>query len=128
MRPLFFLLVMTLLQGCYALGNLDPLLRLKAYSDEKREQQRFVENANKKYDQLKQDYFQHKLVTGLTQARILTLYGEPIQKQEFPDGQRWIYRYGVWHKGKDKIYLQFNKDAQLIVASYEEIQFLKDNP
>lgn len=111
------------LSGCSILGSLDGLMTLNAYSNEKSQQHLDVEKIHAQVKTLHDDLEGGRILKGMKQDDIRHTYGEPTYIRKLPEGEQWLYRYSMWHANKEKIYLDFNNQGELVEMIVE-----KDTP
>ncbi len=109
--------------GCAKLQHMDQLLTLKGVADEQKKQQKYVENQDKKFEQLREAVKTDKIKKFSNQKQIVSKFGQPIYTKSIEkDGQTlelWIYRYSVQYFNSDKILLYFDPDDKLVNSVYE---------
>ncbi|MBF0489301.1 MAG: hypothetical protein HQL15_01605 [Candidatus Omnitrophica bacterium] len=111
----FLLLLMLVLSSCAPVGNLHQALAIKAYSDDKDTQARFVE----RYDQ-KIDLLLKKVSLGEDFVKIypngkdlISEFGQPVlvdsYRENGQDKERWLYRYQTRYFDVPKVYFVLEK-------------------
>ena len=109
------ILMMISLSGCAPLEHLDELSVMGAYSREKDAQTRQVGDTNVHYDALLKVISQGHIEDYKDKSSWLSVFGEPILKKAMPDGsEEWLYRYAILSSAKDKVYVYFDRRAQLV--------------
>lgn len=115
----YFILFVLLfpLAGCSALSNMDGVMRLKAYSGNKDQQESLVKRQNKNFDKLLEEVKGHQLRRYQDQKSVARAFGEPVIRMNVDrDGKNyevWLYRYSTEFFGMDKIYLYFDRKGLL---------------
>jgi len=109
------LFIMLGCSGCVILGNLDEVFTLQGYSNNKDEQHQFVKETNDHYDALSKTIDSGHINDYKDEISFVKLFGDPLIKKNLNNGeQRWLYRHAIFRLSKDKIYLYFNAQGQLI--------------
>lgn len=130
MQVYAFIFYCLFLSGCTIIHNFDGLMTLNEYSHEQQELHSLVKKTNTRYDRLKKDYQANLVSLGTTTQFIKKKYGDPLLEMPSPDGQtQWLYRAGMWSKGKDKMYLYFDEKNLLVkinLVTLEEYALIKD--
>ena len=109
------------LAGCTQvkqIQNLDPLLTLKAYSDEKDGQEKWVNEEAKRFDNLLKAVMSDSIDPASTKDSILQNYGEPVVIDHFKEHnsivERWLYRHPIQKLASDRIYFYFDANGNLL--------------
>ncbi len=130
MRQLKILLMVVLcfgLCGCYVLSKMDELSTLGNYTRDKEEQQRIINRVDARYDALLAAVNTGAIKQYSDQRSVRKAFGDPIvikvagvagHKQE-----RWLYRYALPLKARDKVYLYFDGKGKLVQYKQEKIQW-----
>jgi hypothetical protein len=107
--------------GCAKLALLpymDQALMLEGFGKEKTAQQKIVENIDANYDKLSAAVASGAISKYKTEKHILADFGEPILiKTESVEGKelrRALYRKAIGRSAKDKIYLYYDNQGNLI--------------
>ena len=100
------------------LQHLDELLTLQDMSKDRDQQIKYVDEQNKKFDQLLEVVNAGRLSEYSDKKKVVKAFGEPIlAKSIVEDGQpaeEWLYRYATKYFNSDKIYLYFDGQGNLI--------------
>ena len=121
-----FLLIalIPVVSGCAQLSHLDQLLTLKAISDNRSLQHKFVEDQDKKFTALLAAIKDNSIQKYPDKKRFVKRFGVPIMTQasvcEGKPAELWLYRYAVKYFSSEKVYLYF--DAQDKVLAWELIE------
>ena len=120
----FICVLMILFSGCTKLAHLQELLILKAVSDNRELQRKYVEAQDKNFEKLLAAFKSNRIQQFTTKKQFLKEFGEPIFSREaMKDGQtyeQWLYRYPVKYFDSEKIYLYFDDQGKLSFFEYEE--------
>jgi hypothetical protein len=110
------LLVMLMcLSGCAPLEHMDQLSVIGDYAREKNSQGRLVQSIDDHYDALTKAIAQGGMGYYKYKALFLNTFGDPILKKDLPDGsQQWLYRYAIFSRAHDKVYVYFDNQDHLI--------------
>ena len=120
------LLILLGLSGCSIIGNLDEISTLQGYSREKDAQHRDVKAIKDHYDDLTRakmpncsEFEKLGHCEGSNdypdEASWVHVFGEPILKKDLGShGERWLYRYAIYKLAKDKVYVYFDHNGNLI--------------
>lgn len=95
-------------------------MTLNQYSHEKHDQRQMMELADKHFDLLKEDYHHKRVLLQTSAVEIKKKYNNPLGIRKIADQEVWLYRYPVWYKKSDKIYLTFNAENQLVTIEFVE--------
>ena len=132
-RVLFILLFF--LTGCMQakqLAHLDPLLRLKGMSENGDEKNKFVEQQNKRFEQLAAVVKAGRIHEFRDKKQILEAFGEPVFTKTVTEdsvlgngepfshvpAEQWLYRYATKYFNAEKIYLYFDDKGNLLRCDY----------
>jgi hypothetical protein len=103
------------LSGCTILENLDELEVMGQYSRESDDQHRLVKTINDHYDALTKAIAQGHMSDYKDEVSFVHSFGAPILKKDLSGGgQRWLYRYAIYRFAKDKVYVYFDHNGQLV--------------
>ena len=109
--------------GCAKLAHLDQLLILKGMDDEQKQQRRYVEEQDKRFEKIRDAVQNGQIKKFSNQKQIAAKFGQPVYKKTIQkDNQNldlWVYRYTVKYFDSDKISLYFSPDGQLVDSVYE---------
>ena len=115
-----------ILAGCAQvkqIQNLDPLLTLKSYSDEKEEQEKWVSLEEKKFEVLLTAVSSKSIDQASTDDSVLQSFGEPVLVDHIKENDividRWLYRHPIQKLSRQRVYFYFNPDGRLI--RYEQV-------
>jgi len=112
--PCFILLLLSF-SGCTVLENLDELTTLGQYSREKDAQHVLVKSIDDHYDALAKGIDQGTMGHYENEGSFVKAFGDPLVKKDLADGrQRWLYRHAIYRLSKDKVYVYFDKNGQVI--------------
>ncbi len=121
MRPLILFLLCSILLGCAKVGqlqHLDELLTLKAYSDEKDAQQKWVGEENKRFERLLAAVQNDSIQRYASRDAILKDFGSPVLTDIVEDKSqsldRWLYRHPIQKFATDRVYLYFDSNDRLV--------------
>ncbi len=130
MKHFYVVVIIVLLSGCtqlQLLPYLDQALMLKALSQEKEQQHKFVSNTDGQYDKLKAAVASGHIKEYRTEQGILKAFGPPIEARiEEMGGKKCrqaLYRYAIWRQAKDKIYLYYDDKGDLLKWESQPILF-----
>ncbi len=102
--------------GCGYLAHMRELLTLKRLSQNQDEQEKFVEETDKHFEELMEAVRSGAIGDYEDQEAVRRAFGEPIYVEELPPGgparEKWLYRYAV-HYDREKVYLFFDGDGGL---------------
>lgn len=114
------------LTGCTQakqVAHMDELLKLKAMSESRDEQAKYIEEQNKRFDALLETVKTDRLKEYPDKKSIVKLFGQPVFTRDVvQDGQpaeQWLYRYATKYFKSDKVYLYF--DAQGKFSRFEYV-------
>ena len=121
MNSLFLFLFLFLFSGCAQvkqLQNLDPLLTLKGYSDEKEAQEKWVVQEAGKFDSLVAAVQDKSAEHFSSQEAFLRRFGEPVLIEHLNEEgmliERWLYRHPIQKLATDRVYIFFDQNGQLL--------------
>lgn len=116
-RTFVLLLFLFVLTGCAKVAHLDQLLTLKAYSDNTKIQEDFVEQQDARFKKLLATFEEGRLKEYPDRESIRKEFGEPVFKRKIEGGgdtsEQWLYRYAVRYFDSEKVYLVFDKEGML---------------
>jgi hypothetical protein len=111
--------------GCMqakALPHMNELLTLKAYSEEKDDQSKWVESRQKSFGLLLASVKDGSIKGYAGEDSIVRTFGEPVLKEtvEDPGGPltRWLYRHPIQKYATDRVYLYFTSDGRLTKSEH----------
>lgn len=115
-----------ILTGCAKVGqlqHLDELLTLKAYSDEKEAQQKWIEGENQRFQQLLTAVKDGSIQNYASRDVILKNFGSPVVSDVVSEKdqtlERWLYRHPIQKLASDRVYLYFDSNGRL--TKFEQI-------
>lgn len=104
--------------GCAKIEHLDELLALQSFSDNQDAQKRYLEQEEKKFQNLLADVKQEKLYVGQSRFSIVSDYGKPILASPVKDDpiikEELMYRHPAQLLGSEKVFLYFDCRHRLI--------------
>ncbi len=117
----YLCLLVVLFCGCTQIKqiqNLDPLLTLKDFSDEKDSQQKWVDQEVERFELLLAAFDDGSIKSLTTQDALRERFGDPvvvdqIQENSFP-AQRWLYRHPIQKLASQRIYFFFDANGHLL--------------
>ncbi len=123
MKQIFILLAVILASGgCAKLAHLQELLTLKSMSDNRGEQEKFVDRQNESYKKVLTAYQNNTLNNYPDKKSILKNFGEPLLVRKVTRGgdhlEYWLYRHPVKAFKSDKVYLYFDSTGKLVEWEY----------
>jgi hypothetical protein len=105
-----------------ALPHMDELLTLKAYSDEKDGQHKWVDAEEERFEHILAAARDGSIKNYSSQSAVLDEFGEPVLRDEVTDnGQplsRWLYRHPIQKSATDRVYLYFSSDGHLLKSEH----------
>lgn len=116
MKLLFFI-ILFLLTGCAKLEHLQELLTLQGLSDDRDQQDLYVQRQDENFERLlaaakknSLDQFSHK-------KKFLKAFGNPLFTEQVSlkgeSMEKWIYRYATKAFGSPKVYVYFEKSGKM---------------
>lgn len=100
------------------LQNLDPLLTLKDFSDEKDEQAKWVEGELVKFHKLIASIDDGSIKKYTTQESIRQEFGEPVVidhlREKDTTLERWLYRHPIQKLATERVYFYFDTDGRFV--------------
>lgn len=121
MNLLILLVLGVSLMGCAQVKqvqNLDELLTLKEYSEEKGAQEKWIEEEAAKFDRILAAAQDGSIKSVATQPLILERFGDPVLKEhtelDNKSVERWLYRHPIQKLAFEKVYLFFDADGRLL--------------
>jgi len=113
-----------LLGGCVYFTHYEQIMLLKRLAANQREIENYLKRQEKLFYKLVADIKNSRLKKGITEEKVLSLYGEPVlcrDVQKMADiSVTCLYRHPTKYFNTDIIYLNFDKDHKLY--SWEFIQ------
>ena len=123
-RNLFFVPLILIVSGCAQLSHLDQLLTLKAISDNRDLQHKFVKKQDKNFSALLVAIKDNSIQKFTAKKQFLKQFGPPvIAHPDVWDGkpcELWLYRYAVKYLSSEKVYLYFDEQENLL--SWERVE------
>lgn len=108
--------------GCAKLQHLDELLALQSFSDNQDAQKRYLEQEEKKFQNLLADVKQENLYSGQSKFSIVSNYGKPILISVVKDDpvikEELMYRHPAQLLGSEKVFLYFDRRHRLVKWRY----------
>ena len=115
-----FLLLLPLFVGCVKLQLLpymDQALTLQEFGREKDEQNKYIKNADAKFDELWAAVASGDIKKYKSEQEIVAAFGPPIFIKSAPSGgkkvRQALYRYCIQSKGPHRVYLYYDENALL---------------
>ena len=125
-RIIVCLIIVLFLCGCAKLTHLQELLTLKAMSDNRDLQEKYVNKQNASFEKILEAYKNNSLGNYSDKKSIVKAFGEPLLIKEIArDNQnleRWLYRHAV-KVNSEKVYLYFDQTGKLIDWEYIQPKF-----
>jgi len=119
---------MIILSGCAQarqIQNLDPLLTLKGYSDEKKDQERWVSQEAKRFENIVAAVKDRSVENFSTQESFRQQFGEPVLVEHIPDGnasmERWLYRHPIQKFATGRVYAFFDLNGHLLRCEHSAL-------
>lgn len=110
-------LFVVLLSGCAYITHYNELMLLKRFGDNQREIEKYLDTQEKLFYKLRDDVLNKRLVEGMSNKKILTVYGEPIfcrsLESEGKVKETCLYRHPTHYFSSDMIYLDFDINQRL---------------
>ena len=123
-KKFFLIALIPVVSGCAQLSHLDQLLTLKAVSDNRSLQHKFVEDQDKKFTALLAAIKDNSIRKFPDKKRFVKRFGVPIMTQssvwEGKPCELYVYRYAIKYFSSEKVYLYF--DALDKVLAWELIE------
>ena len=117
-RIFILLCVLPALTGCAKLSHLPQLLTLKAYSENKDEQQDYVQKHDTNFEKLLKAVADNSLAQDKDKKSVLREFGDPILTQRLVRDNvtvdRLLYRYATKYFDSEKVYIYFDKKGKLL--------------
>lgn len=102
--------------------NLDQLLVLKDYADEKDSQEKWVTEQAEKFKELAAAVENKSVNSFKDKESIRQQFGEPVLQEDIVENnipvQRWLYRHPIQKLAEDRVYLYFDNKDQLVKAEH----------
>ena len=121
MNFFFLFLLVTIASGCTQVKqfqNLDELLVLKDYSDEKEAQGKWIDQETKRFELILAAAKDGSIKDFSTQMTIREHFGVPVLIEHVQEGgasvERWLYRHPIQKLAFDRVYIFFNSDGNLL--------------
>ena len=115
--PVCLILLSFVFSGCAKITHMQELLRIKAYSDNKDQQEEYVQQQNKNFEKLLEVVKAEGLDQYATQKKISKAFGAPVFKRDVTlnekESEMWLYRYSTKYFGSEKVYLYFDERGKL---------------
>lgn len=115
---LVFVLSLTGCTQIKQLQNLEPLLTLKDFSEEKDDQAKWVEMELGKFEALNTAVSDGSIKNFTTKEAIREQFGEPVvidyQLENNITVERWLYRHPIQKLASDRLYFLFDSDGRLL--------------
>lgn len=119
-------MVVCIFTGCTQvkqLQNIDPLLALKGYSDEKEDQEKWIVQEVQKFENILAAVKNKSIAQYSTQESFRQQFGEPVLIEHIMDGnasiERWLYRHPIQKLATDRVHVFFDLNGHLL--RYEHI-------
>ena len=117
MRFTFLVGWVVILSGCTLLTHKQQITALKNLAKEQEELEKYVNQQEILFDNLKNDIRDQRLRRGTPKEEILALYGEPIFCKASRDQDRRVetcfWRHPTQYFSSDLIFLNFDQDQKL---------------
>ena len=121
MNFFFLFLLVTIASGCTQVKqfqNLDELLVLKDYSDEKEAQGKWIDQETKRFELILAAAKDGSIKDFSTQRTMREHFGVPVLIEHVQEGgasvERWLYRHPIQKLASDRVYIFFNSDGNLL--------------
>ena len=106
-----------LLAGCSKLEHLQELLTLKDLSDEREQQDLYVQKHDEDFERLVKAAKDNAIEQYKTKKNFLKTFGKPLVTEQVSlDGEsleKWLYLYTTRSFGSPKVYLYFDQFGKL---------------
>lgn len=117
MKKIFLLVLCFCFVGCAA-RHVSEIRRIQSLGANADEQQRYVQEKNKKFEALLFVVNSDQMSTYVTQQDFLQAFGEPIFTKNLDPNQGaaqlWLYRYCEKMRGSEKVYLYFDPLGKIL--------------
>ena len=104
--------------GCAKLAHLQELLTLKAFSEERDAQDKFVADELKRFEKVAAAVDDGTIANLKTGAEVLQAFGRPMASQvitrEGKQFQQWLYRHPILSLAKSRVYLYLTPESRLV--------------
>jgi hypothetical protein len=121
MMKSILLLILVTCGGCAAVGHLDEALTLKAFSQEKDAQDKYVQAHDAKFEDLLRLAQQEGAFKRYTRkASFVQEFGEPIVCRADEDLEKCLYRRIVKPAQSPKVYLYFSAQGDLVRWEFKQ--------
>ena len=98
--------------------NLDELLTLKDYSDEKEAQGKWIAQEAQRFELVATAVKDGSIKDFSTQGSIREHFGDPVLIEHVQEGsasvERWLYRHPIQKLASDRVYIFFNSDGNFL--------------
>lgn len=120
-KSLKVLLAVCILSGCTQIKqiqNLDPLLTLKDFSDEKDDQARWVDGELQRFEGLMAAVQGGSIKEVTTKGSLREQFGAPVLADFVMENnrsvERWLYRHPIQKLAADRVYFYFDADGRIL--------------
>ena len=114
----FWVPLIFIVSGCAQLSHLDQLLTLKASSDNRALQHKFVKSQDKNFTDLLAAIKDNTIRQFTDKKQFLKKFGAPVvahpSVREGKPVEVWLYRYAVRFFDSEKVYLYFDDQGKLL--------------
>lgn len=115
---LFFIFSLTGCTQIKQLQNLDPLLTLKDFSDEKDDQAKWVDEELQRFEGLMAAVQDGSIKDVTDKGSFLERFGDPVVIDNIMESnisiERWLYRHPIQKLATDRVYFFFDADGRLL--------------
>ncbi len=108
------------IQGCFFLP--ESLKTLKSVGDSQERIEAYLSRQLKLFNQLLVDLKNEAIELGISKARFIRVYGEPILSKEVNEpsgGVVLLYRHPTEYFESDRVYLYFDQEENLVGWEYK---------
>lgn len=117
-RVLIFILLAAVCSGCAKVAQLQELLTLKGYSDEKVAEEKYIKAQDRKFEKLMAAVQGGTIKKYAKAAAVLKTFGDPVFiRPAVKDGakcEEWLYRYTIKYFDSPKVYLYFDSKGKIL--------------
>jgi len=117
MKEIFLILICFCFLGC-SLRHVSEIRRVQTAGANADEQHRYVDEKNKKFEELLAVIQSNQMSSYTTQQDFLKAFGAPIFEEKDDNNkdyaELWLYRYCEKMRGSEKVYLYFNTSGKLL--------------
>ena len=117
MKEILLIVLCSCFLGC-SLCHVSEIRKIQAVGASADEQQRYVAQKNKKFEELLAVIQADQMSRYTTQQDFLKAFGEPIFEKTLEKNQgaaqMWLYRYCEKMRGSEKMYLYFDASGKLL--------------